>query len=1404
MGANIDSLEIQLTANASKASSAIDILIGKLNVLNTSLTSINSGGLNSVSSGVNKLSVSMQGLKSVGAADYTRLAKGIEKISNLNSSQIAKAANALAGFGKGLQSLNSVSVSDSSLKIAELAKGISKLGYKSATGAIENIPKLADAMKKLTTELSTAPKVSQNIIDLTNALGNLAKTGASSGKAATSLSLVMDKAAKSSIVFGRGMLKGGLSLKSFARQALAAAGIIGGIYGLIRGIRSSVGIASDLIEVQNVVDTVFGDMSYKVEEYAKNSIQQFGMSELALKQYSSRFQAMGVNMGIGNKAVLQANSYLNKQTDGYVDLSDSMADVSLTLTKLTADMASFYNLEQEDVSQDLQSIFTGQTRPLRKYGLDLTQATLQEWALKNGLDADISSMTQAEKTMLRYQYVLANTTAAQGDFARTANTWANQIRILKEQFREFGKTIGTGFISAFKPFIQTLNKVMANVISFSENVLNALGQIFGWTFEIKTSGVTNDLADAAEEAEDLSGNLGNAANNAKKLKTATLGIDELNINAPDDSGTAGSGSGAGTTDLTPGLGGLTTKITRNDTLIEAYKSNIKTLEQLGDYIQSTLSNTIERINWDKVYKKAENFGTGLADFLNGLIDPNLFYDLGSLVANSINTAFQAANAFATDFDWDNLGESIATSITGFFETWDAELTSDTFSEFASGILESLKSAIETLKDDNTFEEIGQKIVDFIFGIDWSGLNWDLTEFFKALFDAMIDFPLDFATGIVEGLIKEITGKDIEIPEVPQFFKSLIASFSLSNVPGFKQINFIGDILKIPKSVEVFYSQIAPFFDKDAWAKKVDAAGDAIQETFDNAWTGVKNIFQESPEWFKMTFYAAYYAVEEAFSNIGKFFEDSWVKIQDVFRDPKSFFKEKFEAGYKKIVEIFSPIGEWFSKKWTAIKNVFKDAKEFFRSAFQNAYDSVTGIWDGLTGFFKDLAENAFKPIKTLVNGVIKGINWVLDKVGSDKQFALWGGVRFEKGTGGLRKDTLGIVNDQAGSTYRELIVPPNGKPFIPEGRNVMMPLEKGTKIMPANQTKELIESGKPPMFAKGIGSFFGGAWDSIKSFTGNVMDYIMNPTDIVKVAIDKFTDLSGVAEPWISVATGAVNTIFDSIVKYVKKIFDTTTAAGVEGAVKWAIGIASDNTHGYDQGNRWGNPDYDCSALVISAFEQAGIKLKSAGATYTGNIYGAAKNIGFSDVTGAVNLGNASGMKRGDILLSPGNHVAMYIGNGQVVQASSNEFGRIRGGKPGDQTGREINVSRYYNFPWSYVLRYAKAFKGGIGSVSLQDIIPKFSVGGFPEDGFFMANKKEIVGEFSGRNAVVNNYQIESGIEEAAYRGFVRANSENTRMTSLLEELVFAVKEGKRIVVDGRELVEIVDSRKNRNGFSFT
>lgn len=412
MPQEVDSLEVKVYANANKANAALDGMITRLSTVATSLGSINSGHLAGMANGVNRLSSAMQGMKDVRVTDFNRLAKGIESLSNLKTSQINKSASALTQLGKAVGSITTNA--GSSKQLVELANAISKLGYKSATKALENIPKLSTAMKNLMSEMAKAPKINQSLIDMTNALGRLARTGASSGKAATAL---------------------GNSLKSYSSTADMArkkshslASTIGKMYAsywlVIRAVQklsSAVEYASKLTEMQNVIDVTFGNAAKKVDEFATDSIKQFGMSELAVKQYAGRFQAMGTAMGIGKSQIKSANTYLNKQTDGYIGLSDSMSDVSLNLTKLTADIASFYDVEQSDVAKDLESIFTGQTRPLRQYGLDLTNATLQEWAMKNGIDADIYSMTQAEKTMLRYQYVLANTTAAQGDFARTSD-----------------------------------------------------------------------------------------------------------------------------------------------------------------------------------------------------------------------------------------------------------------------------------------------------------------------------------------------------------------------------------------------------------------------------------------------------------------------------------------------------------------------------------------------------------------------------------------------------------------------------------------------------------------------------------------------------------------------------------------------------------------------------------------------------------------------------------------------------------------------------------------------------------------------------------------------------------------------------------------------------------------------
>lgn len=145
----------------------------------------------------------------------------------------------------------------------------------------------------------------------------------------------------------------------------------------------------------------------------------------------------------------------------------------------------------------------------------------------------------------------------------------------------------------------------------------------------------------------------------------------------------------------------------------------------------------------------------------------------------------------------------------------------------------------------------------------------------------------------------------------------------------------------------------------------------------------------------------------------------------------------------------------------------------------------------------------------------------------------------------------------------------------------------------------------------------------------------------------------------------------------------------IEKAISQMEAWAADNTHGYDQIYRWGQKgDYDCSAAVIQAWENAGVPVKTQGATYTGNMLSPFKKCGFKDITSSINLANGSGLKRGDVLLNIYHHTAMYCGNGYEVEASGNEKGTATGGKPGDQTGREFLKRTYRNYPWTHILRY--------------------------------------------------------------------------------------------------------------------
>ena len=589
------------------------------------------------------------------------------------------------------------------LLINKLTKLSGILGTVGANSA--NINKLADALSGM----------SDISINVTKSFEGMSKSGKSMGgvfnkltnmfggiaSGAGRMALSFTKAALGIRTASKHANSAGLSFRSLFRAIIP----FYGIRSIFNWAKDAVQVSSDLTEIQNVVNVTFGNMTNKMEEFADTSIRDFGMSELSAKQFASRFQAMGTAMAVPVGKIQSAGKALRDMGVTYGETEESLADISINLTKLTADMASFYDRDQADIAKALESVYTGMTRPLRAYGLDLTQATVQEWALTHGIEANMATMTQAEKTLLRYQYVMYNTAAAQGDFARTQDTFANQMRILKQTVQQFAAVFGSAVIGAIKPAIAWLNQFMLHAINVAQTVVNALGAIFGWQLEITPGGVSGDdyedYADGVEDiggaGNDAAGGLGKAADAAKEFQESVMGFDELNKLSEAVSNIGGSGSGgSGSGGSGAGAGGgavsaADIRLTPKEPLIKQYQSQIDSLYELGEYISKTLQKTLEGINWDEVYRKARNFGTGLASFLNGLIKPDLFATLGKTIAGAINTKLNAFFAFGEIFSFTNLGNSLQTGITSALDNIDWDLAAKTAQTWGTKLAQGLNA-----------------------------------------------------------------------------------------------------------------------------------------------------------------------------------------------------------------------------------------------------------------------------------------------------------------------------------------------------------------------------------------------------------------------------------------------------------------------------------------------------------------------------------------------------------------------------------------------------------------------------------------------------------------------------------------------------------------------------------------
>ncbi len=332
--------------------------------------------------------------------------------------------------------------------------------------------------------------------------------------------------------------------------------ILGSVFAvqqLVRFGKAAIELGSDLEEVQNVVDVTFGSLNSEINEFAKNAVTQFGLSELSAKQFTSTMGAMLKSMGLSTREA---------------------ADMGMAITGLAGDMASFYNLDQEEAFYKIRSGISGEIEPLRQLGINLSVANLEQFALTQGITKSYNAMTQQEQALLRYNYLLSVTADAQGDFARTSDSWANQTRILSEQFNSLKASIGQGLISAFTPVLRWINTIIAGLQTVANVFRQVMALLFGKTtssgagaVQKSVSQVAGGFGAAADGAQSLAEGVGAAAAGAQELakntaaarkeaEKAILPFDTLTILHDNSTGSGGGGGGKGGGISVGGVGGI--------------------------------------------------------------------------------------------------------------------------------------------------------------------------------------------------------------------------------------------------------------------------------------------------------------------------------------------------------------------------------------------------------------------------------------------------------------------------------------------------------------------------------------------------------------------------------------------------------------------------------------------------------------------------------------------------------------------------------------------------------------------------------------------------------------------------------------------------------------------------------
>ena len=806
--------------------------------------------------------------------------------------------------------------------------------------------------------------------------------------------------------FNSGMSQIMSGLKSIA----GAVGLAFGVAALVKFGKECINLSSDLAEVDNVVNKSFGSLRGQMDALANESIKTLGMSRLTAYQTGSTFMSMGKSMGVAQQEA---------------------ADMAIELTKLTGNMSSFYNKSQDLVSIALKSVYTGETETLKQYGIVMTEVNLKQFAMEQGITKAYSAMSQAEKVQLRYNYVMAQTAFIGDDFIDTQNSWANQTRILSEQWKEFMTVIGNGLVTVLTPVIRVLNSIVSALITFA----NAVGSVMSKLFGIKgqTFGVAESAENAAGGYEDMADNASDAGNAATKAgkaaKGALAGFDDLNVLQQKSGSGSDSGSGGG--------GGAASEIVAEDLestepiidmasgwLADFFRPFKDSWDTLGWYVVDSWKYALESIKGlaeaiGQSFLEVWTNGTG-EQFLKNiyLIIGNIGQIIGGL-ATSLTTAWQTAGVgtaiIQNIFDLMNIVLWTIHEITWATAEWAKNL------DFYP-ILEAIRGALESLEP--VFTKIGD------------ALAWVWTEILLPLGKWLIEGAIPAGIDVISGAFDVFSGVlDVVVPLAQMLWDNFLQP--VAEWTGGVIVEVLEGVANALSSIGDWISEHSEMLQNIAIIIGSIAAAITIVNTAIGIWNGIQAIYQVvtgasaaitsvlaaamaalniplilitaaiaaviAGIVLLINHFGSWDAVVEAFkgkmAELGAFISEVWNSIvagvtsaldaiwnviqiiwngivvffTTIFLAIVALFNLYFQLIKTIVTTVFTAIKTVVTTIWNGIKTVITTVITGIKTGIQTALNTIKTVWTNVWTGLKTVTTNIFNGIWNTIKGVINSI-----------------------------------------------------------------------------------------------------------------------------------------------------------------------------------------------------------------------------------------------------------------------------------------------------------------------------------------------------------------------------------------------------------------------------------------------